>query len=407
MAPKAPEAEKALAKLQNAVRSAPAQRAGDLTPPMKIAHVPSGVGAERRQDLCISGTSLEALADAQEIIGEDLRFEHMGERELDEAMWRFTCLAYFRRTEDHVGDFVRDHAQEPEELTCYFPVELLRASTEREIFAGVRLLPPEVVDLPQMVTPDLQPKVDAVACSECRGTDRRKMAPRARELVEHALRVLRVALREHKPVPDQQLRFRLGTMHWFSGGGGGWARRDDDGFPLELVDEMFQLAAAAPIASLPATPTNDIERAANRALEWLEDAQLATEPVIALLYSFFALEAILGRKSDKEKAKPLAVRRAVLGHATTGHFSSPARIFALYDEVRSAAVHGEAPPPFHENDFVAFKWDARRALNEFLDFARAQDASKRGPVLDALEADPARDEIVERFFPKTAQGQNT
>jgi hypothetical protein len=66
---------------------------------------------------------------------------------------------------------------------------------------------------------------EAVIGVPCSGTDGRKMMGRARRLAGHALRVLRAGLREDRGIADVQLRFRLGTLYWFSeGAGGGWGQ---------------------------------------------------------------------------------------------------------------------------------------------------------------------------------------
>jgi hypothetical protein len=46
-----------------------------------------------------------------------------------------------------------------------------------------------------------------------------------------------------------------------------------------------------------------------------------------------------------------------------------------------------------------FAWDVRRAINEFLEYARKESFSKRGKLLAALDSDPAREEIKAGFLP--------
>jgi hypothetical protein len=156
---------------------------------------------------------------------------------------------------------------------------------------------------------------------------------------------------------------------------------------------------STPIATLPVKGGSGIEQSANRALEWFERAQLATDPLIELLYLFFALEAILGDKSAGLKAERLALRRAVLSHMQGTGFTHPGKTYWLYDQVRSTAVHGEDAPAVSEKEVRDFAWDVRRAINEFLEYARKKSFSKRGKLLAALESDPARDEIKAGFLP--------
>jgi hypothetical protein len=78
-----------------------------------------------------------------------------------------------------------------------------------------------------------------------------------------------------------------------------------------------------PVMALPAAPRTDIERKALVAVRWLERAFLTGDELVALLYRFFALEALLGRKSEGLKAHGLALRQMVLAHAVTGFFPHP------------------------------------------------------------------------------------
>ncbi len=366
---------------------------------MVVARVPSNVGAPRgTQMLRIGELPAEALQSARWLLAQDLRFEHMKDRELEEATWEFVCLANFQRDRDHVDEFVAKHAREPVELMCYFPVELLTITSEIDAY-GVIFLPAEGDHIPTaFFGPGPRPTTGSVIAVECSGTDRTKMRRRSHHVAEHALRLLRAGLREHNAIPDRQLRFQLGISFWFSRDLTGFQTKDDEGWELELTDEMVELATSLPIATLPAEASTDVERRANRSLEWWERAQLAIEPVVTMLYLFFALEAILGDTSEGEKAEGLAMRRAVLGHRTTGSFSHPGRIYMLYAEVRSAAVHGEDPPDLPKREFDGFVWDVRVAINEFLDFARSKGLTKRKQIREALEADPDAAQILQRFL---------
>jgi hypothetical protein len=365
---------------------------------MQFARIPSGVGAPRGQEmLYLSEKEAEALYHAEDALGEDLRFEHMKPRELDEAVWRFACLAHFRRTGDHVSGFVAEHAEEPEDATCCFPVELLTVDAEREV-AGVTIQPAEGMHIPAFVAPEPLPAVTTVACVPCRGTDRGKMTERARERARFALQLVRVGL--HDKVDDMELWFRLGTRFWFTDeGAGGWQRRKDDGWPLNFDGGRFEAVASSPVATLPPSGGTRLERCVRRALWWIEQGQLAVDPLVELLFLFIALEAILGDRSEGLKGKQLAVRRAVLGHKTTGHFARPNRLFDLYDQVRSTTTHGEEAPRVPERDFRDFPHDARSAVYEFTQYARAAGFTSRGKLVSSLDDDTARVEIERRFFP--------
>jgi hypothetical protein len=340
---------------------------------------------------------VDALEDLEAALAADPRFEHMKEKEIEETVGNFANAAFVRRDGSHAAAFIEEHATEPVDQTCFFPIEGLTVHRQVDL-AGATLLPPEAVNLPDFIV-QIGPTMGSVIGVACSGTSGRAMMRRARESAEHALRMLRAGLREDMGILDEQLRFRLGTAYWFTDSGGGWGTRPGEPIDLELWEEAVELVMAAPISTLPAKGGTGVQQSANRALEWFERAQLATDPLVELLYLFFALEAILGDTSEGLKAERLALRRAVLSHTQGSGFTHPGRTYWLYDEVRSAAVHGEDVPEVSEKQVSDFAWDVRRAINEFLEFARAQGYAKRGPVLRALDEDPARVEIKAAFLP--------
>lgn len=221
------------------------------------------------------------------------------------------------------------------------------------------------------------------------------MISRACADAERALRLLRATLRGHHILPDINLRFRLGHDVWFDDGAKAWGRAPDWGVELRLNEALVELATSQPLSTLPAVPTNEVEQRVARALRWYESAQLAVDPVMKLLALFFALETILGDKSEGLKAPALAMRRAMLGLVTTGHFGHPSDTYSLYDEVRSEAVHGEEPPEVHSRDLDGFAWDVRTALNEYLAYARAEGFTRRKHVRRALDTDERRVAVAE------------
>jgi hypothetical protein len=392
-----PAAEKALEELQRLARLSTPRASGQK---WTWGQIPEDLCDDEHRALELVGSEVDALEHLKGTLAEDERFEYMEKRAVDDATWRFVCLASLQRTESHVDQFISDHGQGPRHLICYFPVELLKVPEETEVH-GVTFIPAESAKLPEKLwAPDPRATMESVVGVGCTGTNYERMMLRARGVAEHALRLLRVGLREHRSIHDRQLLFRLGVGYWFSDTASGWQRRGDEGLGFELNEAMLEVAMSPTIATLPATGTNDVERCANRALGWFEQAQRAVEPLMELLFLFFALEAILGNKAEGEKARGLAVRRAILAHKTTGSFMHPYRVYSLYDEVRSTAVHGGDPPEITKDEVGKFAWDVRRALNEFLDFARAEGFSRRGRVLASLDGDPDVAEINERFLPE-------
>jgi hypothetical protein len=283
--------------------------------------------------------------------------------------------------------------------TCFFPVVHLTV-TEGFQLNGARLIPKAEAKLPgRILGPDPRDTMASVIAVECIGTDYNKMSTRATAVAEHELRTLRAGLREERFVPDQQLRFGLGESVWFDDGASGWARPPRMGWDYEPSEAALRRAASQPVASLPAIGGSDIEECANRALKWWEQAHLTVDPLMELLFLFFALEAILGTDSGGPKARPLALRRAILSHKTTEHFAHPNRVYGLYKDVRNAAVHGSEAPEVAKDELSAFSWDVRRAFSEYLDFARAEGLLERDRVLAALDSDPAAARIAEQFLP--------
>lgn len=337
---------------------------------------------------------VDALEELEAALAVDHRFEHMKERQIKEAVEDFANAAFVHRDANHIPGFLAKHAEEPQSLLCSFPVEGLTVHRELELF-GVTFTPAEQAEIP---APGQGP-IGAVVSTTCEGTSGAAMKERARKKVDHALRQLRAGLREHHVIPDQQLRFRLGTSYWFDGGGGGWSTRSDQIIDVGLNEELVELATSTEIAELPAERGTSIEKAARRALQWFDDALLAIDPLKEMLYLFFALEAILGERSDKLKGENLALRRALLSHKLDAGFAHPGRIYGLYDEVRSEAVHGGEPLEVSKSEVSKFQWDVRRAINEFLDYARKEGFSKRGKLLAALDSDPAREELKAGFLP--------
>jgi hypothetical protein len=62
----------------------------------------------------------------------------------------------------------------------------------------------------------------------------------------------------------------------------------------------------------------------------MERSSFADEHLVALLYLFFALEALLSDTSEGRKAHGLAFRQATLGHVATEQLSHPDDTLLLY-----------------------------------------------------------------------------
>jgi hypothetical protein len=221
------------------------------------------------------------------------------------------------------------------------------------------------------------------------------MAARARKLAEHALRVLRIALRQASHgLNPQQLRFRLGISHAFPEGAGGWQRHDDAALPLELPADMAPILAA-PVAGLPPTAAKkSINEKGLLAVEWLDRAVFAPDPLVATLFRFFALEALLGDTSEDLKSGPLALRQMTLSRIATGYFRHPDDAFLQYDQVRSHAVHGEVTPAVTAEQASLFAWAVRDTLDQYLTVAHEHGFTRRKQLLDLLDIYPGREDLI-------------
>lgn len=374
------------------------QRVARLPPPHGEQAVTSGplpddLHADGMRSLTLTAADVVALRNARGALAADPAFEYMDEPEIERATWRFLAVATVHRSHRGlVRGFVERHGREPEDHTCFFAVDRLTVADRVDLF-GVRLFPAGQAGPPLTANP-ISEAVQTVMAVPCRGTSYERMHGRALEVADRALRLLRVAIGDAPFLPDWQLRFRLVGTYWFDDGAHGLTRQPDAGIELELDDALIDRARSKPVASLPVNATNDVERRAELALRWFDRAQLSTDPPLQLLFLFVALEAILGDKSEGPKARGLALRRALLGLATTGHIRHPSATYLLYDDARSATVHGEDPPIVSKGELDRFEWDVRICLDEFVLFAREHGLSKRSHVRKALDQHERRPRLI-------------
>ena len=257
----------------------------------------------------------------------------------------------------------------------------------------MRLLP---VDDPQVPLPApwfvLEKPTGCVAAVEVEGSSFARMADRARDRVNHLLRAVRIAQSAH--VQDFQLRFRIGIGYAFDDRLHGWNRRDDEAYELTLTEQMCKELLSHPAMSVPISERSDIEEKAALAMGWMERACLTGDNLIAMLYRFFALEALLGDKSEGLKAHGLAFREMMLSHAIEGGFRHPNATFFYYDQIRSVAVHGGQAPDVPRKVAAQFEWAVRDALGNYFALARQQGFSKRGKLLKFLDQHPDKPKLL-------------
>lgn len=383
------EVEKTLATLQQLIRRPPTE--GGERVVMNRRLPPDLTGGEA-QFLRLLSEEVEAMDATKEALLSDFSFEHL--RKPDDEIWRFVAKCWVDKETNHVPDFIKEHNRKPFDLVCFIPVEHLSVPKATEVL-DIRLLPIDNAEVPQAEPYlSLEKPVGCVAAVPVRGTNLKLMAGRARFLASHSLRVMRIALREDRGIHDRQLRFRLGMSYAFDDKLSGWGTREDAAFDLEFVDVLVTRAENQPVSKMPAYPITDTDRKADLALRWMERAWLVGEPLVALLYLFFALEALLGDKSEGLKAHGLAFRQAMLSHIADGNFPNPNETWFLYDRVRSGAVHGENAPDVTWKDVQSFALDVRRTLNQYLTVTKEQKFAKRGRLLGFLDRHEDRPKLV-------------
>lgn len=359
----------------------------------RTGKIPDDLADEQNRTLLLNVDEEAAREEAVAALEADLRFEYM--KDGDVRVWRFACICVLGHQQDPVATFMAENARKPEERTCYLPIEFLTIDHPVEIM-GIRLLPRSHEEVPpSAVRFNLDPPVGSVVPIQVKGTNLERMKERALRIANRALRIMRVALRAHRSVPDMQLRFRVGEGYSFGDRRVGWKLRPDAEVSLNLDDELVKHVQAQPVARLAEAPRNDLQRRADRALRWIEDAALSIDLVEELLFLFFALEALLGRKDEGLKARGLAFRRAMLGVVAGRAFTDPNRVFWLYEKVRSAAVHGEEPPEIDQREVGQFAWDVRNALAEYLELAADEKLETRRAMLRFLERHPERDRLID------------
>lgn len=373
----------ALGRVQQLVRSA-----GDVPPDQQVrtSRVP-GTRGRNAEYVAFNRATRAAVESAAAVLAADERFEHLDKP--TDAVWNLAVRVAAAPADDSVARFVAEHQRPIRTTRCYIPVEHL-VTRQRWRVAGVDLFP---VDAPEVPAPArwfrLDPPTGTVAAPDVTGTNLQRMADRARDQVRSALTAIRFAVLAGRiGLGDSQLRFRVGDAYAFSDGLTGWQRRANTAYDLDAGSALDDIVAGSPAIALLADAPVDLAKAAELALGWIDRAVFAADPLVDVLFSFFALEAVLGRKNDKLKGDSLAVRRMTLDHDQTGGFSHPNRLWLLYDAVRSAAVHGGVAAHVDEREARQFRGDVTTAVAQALQFASDRGLKRRGLLLDALDAHP-------------------
>lgn len=351
-----------------------------------IWNLPADLASEDCAQIVLDGAGTRSMEEAKAKILRDQRFEYIDDKRLDDLLWRFIHGSLLDRSRDKVKAFMDEYCREVQEIVCYLPVDYLTVTAERKVL-DVRLLPVNSEEIPP---PGpwfrIEKPAGGVAAVWTKGTNHSLMADRARATADHTLQILRVALKLAYPsILDAQLRFRMGETWAFSQGASGFGAGPNRVYGLDIGDNLPELEAEG-VLQLPKLPHDRLERQALLAVQWINRGIFAAEPVVALLYHFFALEALLGDKSEGLKAPLIARRRAVLAAATGAGFLHPHENYFLYDKVRSVAVHGGVADEVTADTVQTFTWDVRTALHQSLKYAQREGFSKQSDLVKALGA---------------------
>lgn len=359
-----------------------------------IWNVPPELATPEVATIILDGGGTALMETTTSVLLEDERFEYLVDEKPEELLWRYIFNCITDRRTDHAPAFIHEHSREVRRVTCYFPIAHLDVPVEQRILE-TRLLPLASDEIPlQDGFFKLDESVGGVIAVPSSGTKDKFMADRAQEIAEHVLGILRVSLKSAYPsILDGQLRFKLAEPWAFSNGATGFRRSPDRPYGIEMVKDLEELGQES-LLTLPFEPRNRLERTVVVAVQWINRALLTPEPMVSLLYHFFALEALLGDQSDGLKAPLLARRRAMLATAMGEGFRHPHDTYFLYESVRSAAVHGGTAAEVDGDRSQGFGLDVRKALAQFLTFARQEGFNRQSKVVAALDQHPQHPELV-------------
>ncbi len=394
--------EGALRKLQAGMRSSHEKPVtGGLTKP-----VPADLAPEDGLTLLFDQPVAAAIEAAESAVRADLHLEYLQGMTADEV-WRFACLCHLQRSTNHVPAFLARLDHDIQTQPVLFPVRDLEVDSAFD-FAGATFLPLASESIPEGSDLDQDPAYKSLVQVEVSGTDKDSMVDRGRRKAEHALNVLRISLRRHNAINDRQLRFRAASRFALGPTYSGWAKEAGTGYPLAIESTLKEFVEDDILATISSDTNHDVEKRVLRALKWMERARFEDDLLVACLFLFFALEALLGDESEGEKATHLCFYRSVLGDVTGHGFRHPFRTYLLYAHVRSKAVHGGEAAEVSADTVKKLEWDVRDAVYQIMEFSRANNIARHARVLQALrEHEIATQAVVwlEANFPSDSQGR--
>jgi hypothetical protein len=372
--------EKALRQLQGMVRTEPKN-----VPQAMSKRLPDSLTSGKATHLVVGSRVRDAIKDFESLLLNDLRFEYLGES-IQRHVWNFVCLSAMQHNTNHVQGFMSQLVRQPETIRCFYAIDHLKVAEPFRI-AGVNFLPQtgEGFGSSGRFLEELL-KCEGFAEVTLTGTNTARMVDRGRLVVDHTLRLLRLSL-ARKGLSDIQLRFRSGIYYILPETGSfGWQSHPDLAVTCETIPSFIEYLGTD-LLDLPGIGTNDATKHALSAMSWIDQAQLAVDPINRTLFLFFALEALLGDTSAGLKSQTLVFNRVMLGEIVSGGFFHPVPLYWLYDEVRSSAVHGDEPPQFPLSEVESLEWNVRNALYEYVTFCRDRKLTSRAGVRRELLKD--------------------
>jgi hypothetical protein len=120
VSPRNGDVERILKRLQALCRRPPSDERA-----VHSGRVPEDLATESVGSVALHRDEEELYQAALQAMSDDLRFEHMDERDAQDKLWRFVCQSVIDRSHDHVRSFVATNGREVMSLTCYLPVEHL------------------------------------------------------------------------------------------------------------------------------------------------------------------------------------------------------------------------------------------------------------------------------------------
>lgn len=384
--------ERLLKKLQAAMRQGSPRAEPDVA---ETKAIPRDLTGNKRQYVLLSRRQKQLLAETLKAIEQDLRFEHL--KGADAILWRFAAQSIIQRNQDHVASFATQYQLSPVRRRCFFQVEHLKVKLPISIM-GVELLPIGSADVPQDPAFAPTPTAGCYLAIWVEGTDLGKMADRARVAASSILRSVRLCLRDITRITPSQLRFRLSETYLFDDGAFGFVRDDGHAYDFELLQGHVDRVLASPLSSIDPSSIAGLPKQLALAAKWIERSWLTDDPLSAILYLFFSLEAILGDRSKGEKAHILAFRQATLSYIANGHFEHPDSTVLLYDEVRSVAVHGGEVQDVSWILFLALSDRINQTLKDYIVVAQRMGITNRRRMIELIDGHEDRGLMIARIL---------